>query len=368
MGGSGDNRLLKILHIDPEKNWGGGEAQLFGLLKHLADRGHQNDLLAHPRGQLFNRCQTLNVRAHPMVMRNDLDLRCVLPVRRLIRRMAYDIVHFHTKRAHALSLWLPRGGARPKYVVTRRMDYPEPRTWYTRYLYNRRVDGVVAISKSIVGVLLDAGVARSRIRCIPSGIDADKFAGVGSRSADSAGTTVVGCLAGLEKRKGHEFLLQAAVLLKSQGLRMQYRIAGDGPLRGQLEAEAKRLGLGEEVRFLGFVGDSAGFLADIDVLAMPSLYEGLGVAALEAMAAGKPVVAARVGGLPESVLDGVTGFLVPPRDAEGLAAALAALAGSPGLVESLGRQGRARARQVFSLQNMALQNESYYRQLLADPA
>ena len=132
MAGSGDRRLLKILHIDPEKNWGGGEAQVLGLLTYLAAMGHRNDLVAHPSGFLSKRCQGLDVRARPIVMRNDADVRCVPALRRLIHRMGYDVVHFHTKRAHALALWLPRGRRRPKYVVTRRMDYPEPHSWYTR--------------------------------------------------------------------------------------------------------------------------------------------------------------------------------------------------------------------------------------------
>jgi hypothetical protein len=95
--GSGDHRLLKILHIDPEKNWGGGEAQVLGLLSYLAATGHRNDLLAHPGGLLLTRCQGIDVRARPIVMRNDADVRCVPALRRLIRRMSYDVVHFHTK-------------------------------------------------------------------------------------------------------------------------------------------------------------------------------------------------------------------------------------------------------------------------------
>ena len=365
MGGSGKDRLLKVLHIDPETNWGGGEAQVFGLLKHLADRGHQNDLLAHPRGRLFHRCQGLAVRTLPIVMRNDLDVRCVWSLRRRIRRIGYDIVHFHTKRAHSLSLWMPRGARRPKYVVTRRMDYPEPRSWYTDWLYNRRVDGVVAISQGIVDVLLRAGVERGKIECIPSGIEPENFAGIGMRAAaEIHGSIIVGCLAVLEKRKGHQYLLEAAAQLKAHGLKLQYRIAGDGPLRQHLETEAKRLGLGSEVRFLGFVEDTAGFFGEVDILAMPSLYEGLGVAELEAMAAGKTVIAGRIGGLQEALLDGVTGILVPPRDPSALAGAIAKLAAAPASAESMGRQGRARAREAFSLQHTALRNESYYRELL----
>src|SRR5207342_2232687 len=110
------------------------------------------------------------VRAIPLVVRNDLDLRPVPRLRRLIRDGAYDIVHLHTKRAHALSLWLSHRFPTPKYVVTRRMDYPEAHTSYTRYLYNRKVDGVVAISQKISALLIAAGVERERIRLIYTGI------------------------------------------------------------------------------------------------------------------------------------------------------------------------------------------------------
>src|SRR5262250_508327 len=121
LGGSGHSRLLKILHIDPERNWGGGEAQVLGLLTYLAAKGHRNELLTHPQGRLFAQSRQLDVQTHGFAVRNDFDVRSGLRLRRLIRKGKYDIVHFHTKRAHALSLWSPHGESAPKYVVTRRM-------------------------------------------------------------------------------------------------------------------------------------------------------------------------------------------------------------------------------------------------------
>jgi hypothetical protein len=88
---SGPSRRLRILHIDPERNWGGGEAQVLGLLSYLVGRGHRNDLLTHPRGQLFQRSQGLNFRTLPLVVWNDLDLRAVSSLRRLIHRGDYDM-------------------------------------------------------------------------------------------------------------------------------------------------------------------------------------------------------------------------------------------------------------------------------------
>ena len=366
MTASGHSRLLKILHIDPERHWGGGEAQVLDLLSYLAERGHRNDLLTHPDGRLFRESQALGVRTIPLVVRNDLDLRPVSRLRRLIRDNNYDIIHFHTKRAHALSFWLSRGTPRPKCVVTRRMDYPEASNWYTRCLYNRKVDGVVAVSQRISELLVQAGVAPEKIRLIHDGIDPRPFESAANNRDIHTDCVVVGMAAVFEERKGHRFLLEAARRLKAQVCRIQYRLAGDGSLRQSLENTATRLGLKDDVQFLGFVSDIPTFLSQVDIFVLPSLFEGLGVAALEAMAAGKAVIASRVGGLAEVVLDGVTGFLVAPGDAEGLANAIAKLAADRSLSREMGQKGRARLKAHFTLAQMATKNEAYYYGLLKE--
>jgi glycosyltransferase involved in cell wall biosynthesis len=237
LGASAHNRLLKVLHIDPERHWGGGEAQVFGLLDYLAGKGHLNDLLTHPQGKLWQRCQGLSVRTLPLVACNDVDVRPVRRLRQLIRRESYDIVHLHTKRAHALSLWLPRRSPAPKYVVTRRMDYAELNNCYTRLLYNRSVDGIIAISQPIVELLIGAGVDGRRIRLIHSGIDVARFSARGE-CRRSRQPPIIGCIAVLEERKGHRFLLEAVALLKSRGVKLRCLLAGEGPERQALENDS----------------------------------------------------------------------------------------------------------------------------------
>ena len=365
-GESDAGKLLKILHVDPERNWGGGEAQVLGLLSHLVSKGHLNDLFTHPGGRLYAEAARLNVGRFPLTARNDLDLRGVPSLRRRIAAGEYDIVHLHTKRAHALSLWLRRDKKLPKYVVTRRMDYIEKNNLYTRCLYNRCVDGVVAISQNILDGLVGSGVKPEKIRLIHSGIDASRFT-VGDRADKSASDIVtVGCLAVLEERKGIEFLLEAARYLRFHGgARIKWLVGGNGTLREALEKKALAFGLDDTVTFLGFISKPEEFLRRIDIFVMPSLFEGLGVAALEAMAAGKPVVATNVGGLAESIRHGQTGLLVIPRDGKAIADAVSSLAADPQAARKMGLQGRQRVLENFTLTRMAAQNEAFYYELLA---
>ena len=368
MSGSGHSRPLKILHIDPEKNWGGGEAQVSGLLQHLAQWGHRNDLATPPDGELFWRPLDSSVRKIPLTARNDLDLRNIPALRRLIRQQTYDIVHLHTKRAHALSLWLPRVHRTPKYIVTRRMDYPEARNCYTRHLYNRRVDGVIAISQCIVDLLLEAGVNRGSIRLIHSGIDPEPFRLAARHERRPNNPMIVAVVAVLEERKGHRFLLEAARILKDRGRTIKYLFAGDGSHKADLQHRVRMSGLQKEISFLGFVKDVPNFLSCIDVLVLPSLYEGLGVAALEGMAAGKPVIGTRVGGLAELIVSGETGFLVPPRDGPALAEAMDRLLSDPSMAGAMGQKGTERVLNNFTIEQSARRTEEYYYALLEGAA
>ena len=356
-----------ILHVDPEKGWGGGERQVASLMTYLSERGHANHLLCHPESPLVRETEKVADKIYAFRMRNDLDFRPAPGVRRLLRTEAYDIVHFHTKRAHALSAWLAPTPARQRRVVTRRMDYPLRGGWFDRYLYNRCVDGVVAISQPIAALLVDGGVRQKKIRVIPSGVDPAPYENIPPPSGERS-PVVVGTVAALEARKGHRFLLEAAAELKRRGHGIVYRIAGDGKENAALRQLALKLGLEREIEFVGFVADVAGFLASIDIFVLASMFEGLGVAALEAMAAARPVVASAVGGLKDVVVEGETGFLVPPGDSMALAQALAGLAERNELAHAMGKKGRERILEHFTMERMARANEEFYYELLGRQA
>jgi glycosyltransferase involved in cell wall biosynthesis len=339
---------MRVLHVDPERGWGGGERQVQLLLRELAQRGHEQTLAADPDGRL---AQVLpaGVDFAPLRIRNHADVLAGVRLRTLAR--GHDVVHFHTARAHALAPLCPRSLWR---VVTRRMDYVPRGGPYVRWLYNHAVDAVIAISDGVRRALLAGGVRAERIHVVASGIDPDALvAPVGARAACRSEwgvadhTLVAVVLGALERRKGQDVLLEAARAVPT----MHVVFCGDGSERASLERAARRLG--GRVTFAGFRQDVAACLAAADVVVLPSRHEGLGVAALEAMAAERPVVASRVGGLADVVVEGETGVLVPPDDVPRLAAALARLAADPGERVALGRAGRARVLAQFTAATMA---------------
>ncbi len=359
---------LTILHVDPEKNWGGGQQQLVDLCRYLAGQGHRQLVACRPDGQLRPVLDENGIAVHPLEIRNQIDLVAAWRLRGLLQRYAFDIVHFHTARAHALAPFLSRRGSR--FLATRLMDYPPHFRPRVRLLYNWSVDGVIAISEAIAKVLVRAGVAPGRVRVIHLGIDCERFArAVGHRAAarQSWGIApdeiVLFTAAVLEPRKGHQVMLAAFADLVGDGLPLRWVICGDGSLRAGLEEDARRRGLGEKVVFCGFSTAVERLLPGGDVFVLPSLHEGLGIAAIEAMAVGLPVVASRVGGLPEIVADGETGLLVPAGDAAALAAAIRDIISDAERARGMARRGRARAFAQFTTTGMAAAVERLYYEM-----
>ena len=343
---------------------------MLGLTTYLTHTGHHSVVATNPAGALYRYLSAAGLLVCPLRVRNSCDLLAGLRLRRLVTSGRYDLVHFHTARAHALSPWLSNTGA--KRVVTRRMDYPLKKGRITRFLYTHSVDAVVAISGGVRAALLAAEVPAARLRLIPSGVDTSRFrqnplarAQIRSAYGFGAHETVVLSVGALATRKGHRTLLQAAQQLKGQGVRLRYLVCGEGSLRATLQNEARRLGLETDVRFAGFCPEISRYLAAADLFVHVPQWEGLGVAVIEALAAGLPVVASRVGGIPDLIKDHITGLLVPPQDPTTLAAALTRLVQAPAWASMLGRAGQAHARAQFDLTVMAQNNAALYYELFS---
>ncbi len=358
-------RHLTVAHVTGESGFSGGEVQVFLLMEGLRKRSHTNVLVC-PLGSASDaEARRRGIETRPVPLRSEWSLRGVHGIRRELRDIGPDVVHLHTGRANwlgGLAAWhldLPA-------ITTRRMDRSVKRNLRTRFLYGSCVHRAVAISHAVGHQLMRAGVPESMVRVVRSAVAPEALHPQNGREATratlglGADTVCLLAIASLVRRKGIDVLLQALALLREAGLRPALCVAGEGPQRARLERITRQRGLSDQVRFLGQRDDTADLLVASDLFVLPSRQEGLGVAALEAMALGRPIVASRVGGLAEVVDQGRSGLLVPPDDARALGDAIAKLVEDRGLRERLGAAGPPRVRKDFSLDGMVGAYERIY--------
>jgi glycosyltransferase involved in cell wall biosynthesis len=359
-----------VLHIDPERGFSGGEAQVLALMSHLRDAGHEGLLACHPGGPLAERAIEAGLATVDLACSWSHQPSAGRKLRRIARERRPHIVHFHTSRALSLAPYVPGPAVK---ILTRRMDYP-PRgaDWYVRALYGC-LDGTIAISAAVREALASRGLDRAAIDVVPSGVEVARFrapdGGAAARRAFGIAPDrkVIAVVASLHARKGHSVLLRALARLAVARVRPLCLAAGTGPEGQALLELARDLGLGERVRWLGQLADVRRVLWAADLVVVPSLAEGLGVAAIEAMAAARPVVASEVGGLPELVRHGTEGFLVPAGDDIALAEALTRCLADADLRTRMAAAGARRAAE-FSTAAMASGTEAVYERLLGGDA
>lgn len=366
------NRPLFSLHVDAEMGFSGGEVQVFLLLEGLRARGQRVALAAPPGSRALVEAEQRGIETVAVRLSNDLDLASVFALRRALVRLRPDLVHLHTGRATWLGGQAARS-ARIPAVSTRRMDRVVKRNLRTRWIYSKLVARVAAISGPVRELLVAGGVDPARIERIPDAVDPESLrprrptgelrSELGARPEDF----VLLVLAALVRRKGLDVLLEALAQLDARGLRPVLWIAGEGEERAALERLAEERALAR-VRFLGRRADAGELLGACDALVLPARREGMGVAALEAMAAGRALIASAVGGLAEAVVERECGLLVRPEDPAGLAAAIEELYKDPALRARLAAGGRARVAQGYLAPQMVAAYDEMYRRVLAETA
>jgi glycosyltransferase involved in cell wall biosynthesis len=291
------------------------------------------------------------------------DPRAILRLAAFLRRQRACVVHTHALDPMFYAAFAAVLARTPVRVHTQHNTFIDTWDWKDRLKFRiaaRFFTALAGVSEESLRGMLRAGAPPKRALTVLNGIDCTAYAGIQKLTGDRQ---VAGAVGRLAPEKGIDDLLRAFAAVRS-GMDASLLIAGDGPDRMKLEALAAELGIGDAVEFAGYTANVAEALARMDVFVLPSRSEGIPLALLEAMAAGLPVVAARVGGVPEVVADGETGVLVPPGDPPALAAAMADLLSDPLRRREAGERGRARVRRHFSHTRMA----QSYRSLYSAPA
>jgi glycosyltransferase involved in cell wall biosynthesis len=238
-------------------------------------------------------------------------------------------------------------------------------------LGNALADRITVNAEAVASfVATEEGCRRDKMVLIPNGVNEAALTvpgdGLAKRSelGISDRTPVVGAVSRLAWKKGMRHLLAAVPRLLEVLADLRVIIVGDGPLRSELAAQASALGVEKHIAFLGSRSDALELLSTFDVFVLPSEIEGMSNALLEAMAVGRPVVATDVGGNPEVVVDGETGFVVPPADPDRLAAAILKLLQAPDMAREMGAAGRQRVCEEYRVDVMVRRIENLYDSLL----
>ena len=362
---------MKILHINTERTWRGGEQQTLYLLRSLIDRRISCHLVCQAESPMAQKALEAGVEVFPIAMRGEVDLPASLRIRKLIARHGYGIVHSHTSHAHTLAFFAALN-RRTCRVVTRRVDFS---IFRNRFLplngikYRFMADYYIAISHQIKQVMVNDGIAADRVFVVHSGIDLQRFAGVaGDHLADEFNLKpderVVINVAHLAGHKGQKYLVGAIPHVLAAIPNVRFFIIGKGELMSELQALSVSLGIGHALTFTGFRNDVGAFYKIADLFVMSSVQEGLGTAILDALALGKPVVAANAGGIPEIIKDGQTGRLVAAANPQALAKGIIEMLTNVDQARTMARRGQDTVKAGFSIDAMVENNLAVYNRLL----
>jgi glycosyltransferase involved in cell wall biosynthesis len=360
---------LRVVHVETGRHLYGGAAQVLYLMAGLKDEGVESVLVTPPGSGIEEAALRRGIRVRPVPLAGEADLRFVPRLRRVLMEESPHLVHCHSRRGADTMGGVAAAWAGIPAVLSRRVDNPEP-PWRAlpKYRLYRRV---ITISQRIREEVVSAGVPPEQVVCVRSAVEEERWSGPCDRArfrevtGAGDGEVVIGVAAQLIERKGHGDLLAAFPELLERLPDLRVVFFGQGPLEGVLREEAERRRVAHRVVFAGFVMDLHRVLPCLDLLVHPARMEGLGVILLQASAAGVPIVAARAGGIPEAVRDGVNGLLVPPGDVVALGEAVLRILQDPTLAARLRDGGRRLAVEEFSVRAMVRGNLAVYQQALS---
>lgn len=365
-----------ILYLNHVAYIGGAEIALLDLLTYI-DRKRYMPVALVPDGDLSEALHQLHVRCVRIPVLPGLNrytlLRFLGKLPRLIsyvKREQPALIHANTNFASLYSGILSKTTKIPAIGLIQDIEaLGRMGRWMVRQ--NTKT---IAISEAVSKYLIQEGVPKRKIVRIHHGVDLQKYqlrSGIDGKN--SASHTIIGIVGQLGERKGHLYLLKAARSITQTCPHVSVWIVGNEPRNSteryteRLQSYVKNAQLEQHVTFWGFRKDIPDILAQLDILVLPSLQEPFGKIVIEAMAMGKPVIASRVGGVPEIVMHGETGILVPPKDSAAIQQALEQLIHDQEKRKQMGIEGRKRVEQHFSLEKTVRSTEHAYEKILTTP-
>ena len=370
---------MRILQLVSCRGWSSDAYWAARTTRELERRGHTVTLACLPGkearvldGMHREGVEPVTTLAFASGVHPGADGRDLVRLRRLLERA--DVVHVHRGKEHWLAAVANRLIARPRPLVrTRHIALAVRPHAANRWLYRRATALVVTVTEAIRGQFIASRlVAGDRVVALPGGADAERYRPLPRdpemhrHLGGRPGHPLVGMVAGLRVMKGHTVVVEAAARLAARGIRPHFTFVGRGSIEKMVRDTIERAGLGGQFTIVGFVDDLPAVLAALDVaLYVPLESDGMSRVVFESLAAGRPLIASRVGVVPEVLAAGRHAALVPAGDAEALAEALAALVSDSAKRERLGEAGRRLIGEQYSGARLAAALESRYERLVS---
>ncbi len=350
---------MNILFANSIQMFGGGEVWMLRTLTELKKRGHRVALLCRPHTELTVRAEEQGIQVFRTQFRGDLNPLAILRAALLLKRESFDIVLANMDKELRIVGLAATLFPRCVVIPRRGVDYPLKNRLRYRLSYNWLADCVIANSEATKSALLKNApwLDEARIQVIYNGIDPAPFQRPAKTDLRSVlgldkEAALIGFVGQLDERKGIACLLAAFARTADKFPHAHLLLAGEGPLRSMIERFIFDHRLIRRIHLLGFQKNIVEVMLGIDMLVLPSLWEGFGIVLIEAMAAAKPTITTNVSSMPEIVVDGETGRLVPTGDESALSAAMNEMLGDPLKAVSWGEKGRRRVLEYFTIDLM----------------
>lgn len=361
---------MRIVHIDTGRELRGGQRQMLRLSAGLKDRGFEQLAVCRTESESAVQFSAMGVEVLEIPPRDAGRLRSAGKLRRHLKQHPAEILHAHDGGGQSIA-WLASRGLPALRIASRRVTFLPKTPFIHKWKYDLTCDGLIAVSGYIRDLLIQSGVPAAKIEVIPDGIEIPTtLPGPEVREQTrrdwgvSADALVLGHIGAFTEEKGQDVAIAAMARVTAKLAGATLVLVGEPPQKTWFDLQGQVARSGGSVRLLGPQEKLEAFFAAIDLFIMPSRSEGLGSAALLAMARGLPVIASRLGGLPEVVIDGETGRLVEPDSPDALAGAILQMAEDGALRRRFGEQARLYARN-FSTEIMVDRTASYYQRIAA---
>ena len=361
---------LKIVHLDSGEDLRGGQGQMLLLARELRARGHDQRIVCPEGSQVESRSGTQGFTVVSLPAHDPWHAHGIVQLRQQLELQPTDILHAHDGKGHTIG-WFASLGRPVKRIASRRVTFLPSRRLDYRIKYGRTCDGVIAVSEFIQGLVIGSGVSAAKVAMIPDGIevpgvlpDAETRRAARARWNFRDDDFVIGQLGAFAPEKGQALAVEALLELEEKLPRAKLFLVGDGPLLADPHFKTLLSKAGARVRHARHIENLWDYFPALDLYVMPSLSEGLGSSVLHAMAHGVPVVASRVGGLPEIVEENKTGWLVEPNSPKELAKTILEAHAAPERWREFAVRGREVA-EGFSSKIMAERTEAFYLRVMS---